>query len=85
MQKLLQISNSSSVVAMGFDEPRGVIIIQYHPFKKKEPVPDEKPQEEFYEYSNCTQDEFDTIFLAESIGKMAKIVLKDKQFKKVLE
>lgn len=68
--ELTQIKNSSSVVAIGYDITTTTITIIFKKTGK-------------YEYTGCSQMEYDMISNAESIGAAVRIYLKDKPYKRI--
>lgn len=63
------VIGSSSVLAVGHDKDRSIMAVQY--------------TSGTYEYENITEDEYNKIFLGESVGKSIKEVIKGKEYKKI--
>lgn len=63
------VIGSSSVLAVGYDKDRSVMAVQYTTGT--------------YEYKNITEDEYNKVFIGESVGKAVRALIKGKEYQKI--
>lgn len=67
---MIQVANSSSVIAYDYDKQRQTLIVEYN-------------KTGLYEYYDVTPSEFNILSLNTSVGKAIKDLIKGKAYKKI--